>query len=283
MKNAKGFIANANIKIMFEIFSYGFMQRALLTGAVLAIFSGIISVFIVLRRVSFLGSGISHAAFGGVSIGFLLGVNPLLTALIYSTVVAFGIEQISTKGRLAEDTAIGIFFSSSMALGIVLVGLSPSYNVDLFGYLFGSILAITNEDALIAVFVTIFLMGIIFAIMKELYFITFNEELAFVSGIKVRLIKSIFLLSMAIAIVVGIKLVGIILISALLVIPGATAHLLTKRFYRIVFISCLISLFSTISGIIISYRLNLAPGGTIVLMLSVTFFIAFFNKALNNA
>ncbi|MCL5063149.1 MAG: metal ABC transporter permease [Nitrospiraceae bacterium] len=283
MKNAKGFIANANIKIMFEIFSYGFMQRALLTGAVLAIFSGIISVFIVLRRVSFLGSGISHAAFGGVSIGFLLGVNPLLTALIYSTVVAFGIEQISTKGRLAEDTAIGIFFSSSMALGIVLVGLSPSYNVDLFGYLFGSILAITNEDALIAVFVTIFLMGIIFAIMKELYFITFNEELAFVSGIKVRLIKSIFLLSMAIAIVVGIKLVGIILISALLVIPGATAHLLTKRFYRMVFISCLISLFSTISGIIISYRLNLAPGGTIVLMLSVTFFIAFFNKALNNA
>lgn len=283
MKNAKGFIAHANIKIMFEIFSYGFMQRALLTGAVLAIFSGIISVFIVLRRVSFLGSGISHAAFGGVSIGFLLGVNPLLTALIYSTVVAFGIEQISTKGRLAEDTAIGIFFSSSMALGIVLVGLSPSYNVDLFGYLFGSILAITNEDALIAVFVTIFLMGIIFAIMKELYFITFNEELAFVSGIKVRLIKSIFLLSMAIAIVVGIKLVGIILISALLVIPGATAHLLTKRFYRIVFISCLISLFSTISGIIISYRLNLAPGGTIVLMLSVTFFIAFFNKALNNA
>ena len=283
MKNAKGFIANANIKIMFEIFSYGFMQRALLTGAVLAIFSGIISVFIVLRRVSFLGSGISHAAFGGVSIGFLLGVNPLLTALIYSTVVAFGIEQISTKGRLAEDTAIGIFFSSSMALGIVLVGLSPSYNVDLFGYLFGSILAITNEDALIAVFVTVFLMGIIFAIMKELYFITFNEELAFVSGIKVRLIKSIFLLSMAIAIVVGIKLVGIILISALLVIPGATAHLLTKRFYRMVFISCLISLFSTISGIIISYRLNLAPGGTIVLMLSVTFFIAFFNKALNNA
>lgn len=283
MKNAKGFIANANIKIMFEIFSYGFMQRALLTGAVLAIFSGIISVFIVLRRVSFLGSGISHAAFGGVSIGFLLGVNPLITALIYSTVVAFGIEQISTKGRLAEDTAIGIFFSSSMALGIVLIGLSPSYNVDLFGYLFGSILAITNEDALIAVFVTIFLMGIIFAIMKELYFITFNEELAFVSGIKVRLIKSIFLLSMAIAIVVGIKLVGIILISALLVIPGATAHLLTKRFYRMVFISCLISLFSTISGIIISYRLNLAPGGTIVLMLSVTFFIAFFNKALNNA
>ncbi len=116
-----------------------------------------------------------------------------------------------------------------------------------------------------------------------LYFITFNEELAFVGGIKVRLIKSIFLLSMAIAIVVGIKLVGIILISALLVIPGAAAQLLTKRFYRMVFISCLISLFSTISGIIISYRFNLAPGGTIVILLSTVFFVAFFSKTLNNA
>ncbi|MCL4492945.1 MAG: metal ABC transporter permease [Nitrospirae bacterium] len=263
---------------LVDIFSYEFMQRAMLTGALLALFSGIISVFIVLRRVSFLGSGISHAAFGGVSIGFLLGVNPLITALIYSILVAFGIERISTKGKLAEDTAIGVFFSSSMAVGIVLVGLSSSYNVDLFGYLFGSILAITGEDARIAAWVTIFLSVVILLIMKELHFITFNEELAFVSGIKVRLIKSVFLLAMAIAIVVGIKLVGIILISALLVIPGASAQLLTRRFYRMVVASCLIALFSAVSGVIISYRFNLAPGGTIVLVLSLIFFISFFFK-----
>ncbi|MDI6800487.1 MAG: metal ABC transporter permease [Thermodesulfovibrionales bacterium] len=274
---------SANLNWFSDMLSYGFMQRAILTGAVLSIFSGIISVFIVLRRVSFMGSGISHAAFGGVAIGFLSGINPLLTALIYSIAVAFGIERISAKGRLAEDTAIGIFFSSSMALGIVLIGLSASYNVDLFGYLFGSILAITSEDALIAVCITIFLIGIIFLIMKELHFITFNEELALVSGIKVRLIKSVFLLSMAIAIVIGIKLVGIVLISALLVIPGATAHLLTMRFYRMVFISCLIALFSSISGILISYHLNLAPGGTIVLMLSLIFFVAFLSNAKNKA
>lgn len=254
------------------------MQRAMLTGALLSLFCGIISVFIVLRRVSFLGSGISHAAFGGVSIGFLLGINPLITALIYSIAVAFGIERISTKGNLAEDTAIGVFFSSSMAVGIVLIGLSPSYNVDLFGYLFGSILAITGEDAWVAAWVTIALSAIILLIMKELHFITFNEELAFVSGVKVRLVKSIFLLAMAIAIVVGIKLVGIILISALLVIPGASAQLLTGRFYRMVFASCLIALFSAVSGIVVSYRFDLAPGGTIVLMLSLIFFIAFFAK-----
>lgn len=277
-KSAKGCKVTGNLSWIIELFSYGFMQRAVFAGALLAVFSGIISVFIVLRRVAFLGSGISHAAFGGVSIGFLLGINPLLTALAYSVVIAFGIEQISTRGKLAEDTAIGIFFSSSMALGIVLIGLSSSYNVDLYGYLFGSILAVTREDALLAVIVTLFLTCVILLIMKELHFITFNEELALVSGIKVRLIKTVFLLSMAIAIVLGIKLVGIILVSAMLVIPGAAAQILTRSFYRMVFISCLISLFSVISGIAVSYRFNLAPGGTIVLVLSLIFFAAFFGK-----
>ncbi len=259
-----------------EAFSFGFMQRAMLTGALLALFAGMISVFIVLRRISFLGSGISHAAFGGVSLGFLLGVNPLLTALVYSIAVAFGIEQISARGKLAEDTAIGVFFSSSMALGVVLIGLSASYNVDLFGYLFGSILAVTSEDALAAGVITAVLLAGTLVIMKELLFITFNEELARVSGIRVRLIKSLFLFAMAIAIVVGIKLVGIVLISALLVIPGATANLLARSFSRMIVLSCLVALFATIAGILLSYRLNLAPGGTIVLLLSLIFFLALF-------
>ncbi|NTU41969.1 MAG: metal ABC transporter permease [Nitrospirales bacterium] len=268
----------SNLGWVAEAFSFGFMQRAMLTGSLLALFAGLISVFIVLRRISFLGSGISHAAFGGVSLGFFLGVNPLFTALIYSIMVAFGIEQISTRGKMAEDTAIGVFFSSSMALGVVLIGLSSSYNVDLFGYLFGSILAVTYEDALTAGIITAALMTGTLLIMKELHFITFNEELAMVSGIKVRPIKSLFLLSMAIAIVVGIKLVGIILISALLVIPGATANLLTRSFCRMVVLSCLVALFSTLGGILLSYRLNLAPGGAIVLLLSAIFFLSFFLK-----
>jgi ABC-type Mn2+/Zn2+ transport system permease subunit len=262
-----------------EAFSFGFMQRAIVAGSLLALFSGMISVFIVLRRISFLGSGISHAAFGGVAMGFFLGVNPLFTALIYSIIVAFGIEQISARGKLAEDTAIGVFFSSSMALGVVLIGLSSSYNVDLFGYLFGSILAVTREDAVTAGLITAVLMAGTLLIMKELLFITFSEELARVSGIRVRLIKSLFLLSMAVSIVVGIKLVGIVLISALLVVPGATANLLTRRFSTMVILSCLVALSSTIAGILLSYRLDLAPGGTIVLILSVVFFFAFFIKA----
>lgn len=263
---------------MLEALSYGFVQRALISGTLLAVFSGIISVFVVLRRISFLGSGIAHAAFGGVAIGFILGVNPLLSAIFYSLLVSYGIEVISSEGRLAEDTAIGIFFTASMALGIVLIGISRKYNVDLFGYLFGSILAINQEEAIIGSIAIIFLIILIILISKELYLITFNEELAFVSRIKVRTIKAIFLLSMAVAIVLGIKLVGIILISALLVIPGATAHLLTKRIMRMVILSCVIALVSVAAGIFLSFYFNLPTGGTISLLLAVFFIAAFVMK-----
>lgn len=258
-----------------EILSYGFMQRALITGIVVSILTGIISVFVVLRRVSFIGSGISHAAFGGVAIGFFAGINPMITAMIYSIFVAFGIERISSKGKVAEDTAIGVFFSSSMALGIVLIGLSKSYNVDLFGYLFGSILAISENEMWLTIAITLAILAALTVIMKELLLTTFNEELAIVSGIPTRLIKSLFLISMAVAIVMSIKVVGIILVSALLVIPGAVAQLVSRRFYPMMLISCLIALFSTIAGLYLSYQFDVSSGGTIVLILTAFFFAAF--------
>lgn len=258
-----------------EILSYGFMQRAIITGIVVSILTGVISVFVVLRRVAFVGSGISHAAFGGVAIGFLAGINPMITAMIYSILIAFGIERISSRGKVAEDTAIGVFFSSSMALGIVLIGLSKSYNVDLFGYLFGSILAISEKEMWLTIGIALVILTTLIIIMKELLSITFNEELAVVSGIPTRLIKSIFLVSMAVAIVMSIKVVGIILVSALLVIPGAVAQLLSRSFYPMILISCFIALFSTITGLYLSYQFDLSPGGMIVLIITASFFVAF--------
>lgn len=258
-----------------EILSYGFMQRALITGVVVSILTGIISVFVVLRRVAFVGSGISHAAFGGVAIGFLAGINPIITAMIYSILIAFGIERISSRGRVAEDTAIGVFFSSSMALGIVLISLSKSYNIDLFGYLFGSILAISEKEMWLTIIITLVILTILVVIMKELLLITFNEELAVVSGIPTGLIKSVFLISMAVAIVMSIKVVGIILVSALLVIPGAVAQLISRRFYPMMLISCLTAFSSVIAGLYLSYHFDLSPGGTIVLIITVLFFAAF--------
>lgn len=261
-------------KIM-EILSYGFMQRAIITGIVVSILTGVISVFVVLRRVAFVGSGISHAAFGGVAIGFLAGINPMITAMIYSILIAFGIERISSRGKVAEDTAIGVFFSSSMALGIVLIGISKRYNVDLFGYLFGSILAISEKEMWLTIGITLVILITLVMIIKELLSVTFNEELAVVSGIPTRLIKSIFLVSMAVAIVMSIKVVGIILVSALLVIPGAVAQLLSRSFYPMILISCFIALFSTITGLYLSYQFDLSPGGMIVLIITAFFFAAF--------
>lgn len=264
---------------MFDILSYGFMQRAFVAGIAMAFFAGIISVFVVLRRVSFLGSGISHAAFGGVAIGFFAGINPLLTAFLYCIAVSFAIEVISTRGRLAEDTAIGIFFSASMAMGVLLISISKSYTVDLFGYLFGSILAIGREEAYAAVVLASAVIAIFLIIMRDLLFITFNEELAAVSGLPVRLIKAVFLISMAIAIVIGIKIVGIILISALFVIPGATAKLLTQRFGGMIAVSSAVAVVSTALGLIVSYIYDLTPGGTIVMILAGCFGVAFLFRA----
>ena len=251
------------------------MQRAFIAGIAMALFAGVISTFIVLRRVSFLGSGISHAAFGGVAIGFLSGINPLTTALIYCIAVAFAIEIVSSKGKLAEDTAIGVFFSGSMAMGVVLISLSKSYTIDLFGYLFGSILAISSEETYIAVGMAAAGMIIFSLIMKDLLFITFNEELAIINGIPVRLIKACFLLSMAVVIVIGIKIVGIVLISALLVIPGATAKLIGQKFYGMILISAVVAVLSTVSGLAVSYAYDLASGGTIVMILVLFFGTAF--------
>lgn len=263
-----------------EILSYGFMQRAFIAGIAMAFFCGMISVFIILRGVSFLGSGISHAAFGGVAIGFFLGINPILTALIYCIIVAFAIDLISEKGRLAEDTSIGIFFSTSMALGILLVSLSRSYTIDLFGYLFGSILSISTEEAYIATGLSLMLIALFSLILKDLLYVTFNEELSIINGLPVRFIKSLFLVSMAIAIVIGIKVVGVVLVSALLVIPGAIARLLTQRLLWMIVISALSAIISTVSGLFISYIYDLAPGGTIVMILSFLFSIAFIRRTL---
>jgi zinc transport system permease protein len=266
---------------MTEILSFGFMQRAFIAGIAMSLFCGMISVFIILRRVSFLGSGISHAAFGGVAIGFFLGINPILSALAYCIIIAFAIEIISEKGRLAEDTSIGIFFSTSMALGILLISLSKTYTIDLFGYLFGSIIAISREEVYIATGLSIILIIIFSLIMKDLLYITFNEELSIINGIPVRFIKSLFLISMAIAIVIGIKIVGVILVSALLVIPGAIARLLTRRFYAMFIISSLSAVVSTIAGLFISYIYDLAPGGVIVMLLALIFSLAFIKTVLD--
>jgi len=154
---------------MIEIISSPFMQKAFLAGILISILTGIISVFIVLRKMSFIGAGISHAAFGGIAIGFFVGLNPLFTAIIYTILVALGIESTSRKGKMTEDVSIGIFYSVSMALGITIISLSKSYNIDLFGYLFGNILAITNGEVLLTLITALTVTVFMVAFLKEFF------------------------------------------------------------------------------------------------------------------
>jgi ABC-type Mn2+/Zn2+ transport system permease subunit len=250
------------------------MQRALVAGVLIACLCALFSVFVLLKRLSFIGVGISHSAFGGVALGFLLGMNPTITAVLFSGAIALLIGFINRQGKLHEDTAIGIFFALTMALGIVFIGLSRRYNVDLFGYLFGNILAITRADLVLMLVLAPLVFALILSLFKELLFLSFDEQVAQVSGVAVSSVYYVFLLAMAITIIIAIKLIGIVLVSALLVLPAATARQLTDNYRGLVLYSVVIGVISTVAGLILSYQLNLASGATIVLFAGLLFFVS---------
>ncbi len=260
---------------MVEMWSYGFMQKAFMAGAMVSLICSLISFFVLVNRLSFIGVGISHASFGGVAIGFALGVNPTLSAALFAILTAWLIGLVSRKGMLHEDTTIGIFYAAAMALGIVIIGLSKGYNVDLFGYLFGNILAVSRQDLWVILLLGISVIALLTFFFKELLYISFDEESAQVSGVPVAFLYYLLLTLMAVTIVISIKVVGIILVSALLVIPAAAAYEVSGNFRTVLMVSVCIGLFSALGGLSLSVQFNTASGATIVLLAAVIF-MAFF-------
>jgi zinc transport system permease protein len=256
---------------MIDFLSVGFLQRALLAGVLVSLLCGVLSVFVILRRMAFIGVGISHSAFGGVALGFLVGVNPLWTGIGFSVLVALLIEWAQTHTKIEEDTAIGIFFAASMALGLVFLHLSRTYNVDVFAFLFGNILAVGQAQLVQIGAVTIMVLAIIAAFFKELVFLSFDEEMAWVSGVPVRSLRYLFLVLMALVVIVSIYLVGIILVSALLVIPGAIARNLSKELRPMLLASAAVAVGATVLGLGLSFAVDFPSGATIVLMLSAIY------------
>jgi hypothetical protein len=177
---------------MTEWLHLGFMQNALAAGILLSIVLAVVSCFVVLRRFSFIGVGVAHSAFGGVALGALIGVSPTLSAIVFAVCVANAIGIVGNQQRLSADTAIGIFFSLAMALGVIFIGLSNAYNVDLFGYLFGNILAITHQDILVIAILGSLVLASIWLFFKELLFVAFDSEVAHVSGIPVMFLDHFF-------------------------------------------------------------------------------------------
>jgi ABC-type Mn2+/Zn2+ transport system permease subunit len=229
---------------------------------------------VVLRAMAFLGDALAHAILPGVAIAYLLGANLLLGALVAAILVAVGIGVFSRRGGVKEDTAIGIFFAATMALGILFIGLMGEYNVDLFGYLFGSVLSVTREDLWLSGVLGAGVLGVIGLFFKELLFITFDPEMAQVSGLPARGLYVLLLSIMALTVVLAIKVVGIILVSAMIVIPAAAAYQLTEDFRAMMAVAVLIGNVSAVAGLFLSYRLDTASGATMVLTATAVFFLS---------
>ena len=259
---------------MLELLTYGFMQRAFVAGAVIGVVCAIIGVYVVLRGMAFIGTGIAHAAFGGVALGLFLGINPMLSAVVFCTLVGWGIGGVARSGAVREDTAVGIFFAATMALGILLIGLSQGYTMDLFSYLFGSILAVTPTDMCVTLALGVMVLGVVLFFYKELLFITFDPEMAEVSGVPATRLYFLLITLIATTVVLSIKVVGIVLVSALLVIPAAAAWQLAHRFSLMMLLAVLFGVTATTGGLVLSYVLNTASGATIVLLATGLFFVA---------
>jgi ABC-type Mn2+/Zn2+ transport system permease subunit len=255
-----------------ELLGFAFMQRALLAGALIGTVCAIIGVYVVLKGLSFIGAGIAHASFGGVALGFLLGINPLLTAIGFCLATAWGIGLVARKSQVKEDTAIGIFFASTMALGILFIGLMQGYNVDLFGYLFGSILAVGAEDVWITLGLGVVVLVIVGLFFKELMFVTFDAEMAEVTGVPAGKVYFVLITLIALTVVLSIKVVGIVLVSALIVTPAAAAYQLTEDFRKMMALAVVIGVGGAVGGLLLSYPLNTASGATIVLLVTLIFF-----------
>jgi zinc transport system permease protein len=256
-----------------EMFSYAFMQRALLASLGIGVLTSLAGFFVVYRRLAFAGVGIAHAIFGGVALAFVLGIAPLLGGAVFALAIALAIAATSRRGSLSEDSAIGIFFSAAMALGTVLVARTTGY-VDLFGYLFGNILAVTPQDLY-----TLLIAGsavLLFFVLQfhNLMAVAFSPELAEVDGKPVALLEYGLMLAIAGVVVLAVRMVGIVLVSALLVIPPATARLWARHYRSFILITLAVNLISSVGGLLLSFFFDLPSGGTIVLLGTAFFLVS---------
>ncbi len=263
---------------MFEFWAYAFMQRAYLAGLVVAILCPTIGVYLVLRRLSMIGEMFAHVSLAGVALGMFTRIYPLATALGLSLVAAAALEALRRSYRVFTDLAIAIMISAGISLAVILISLSGSFNIDLFSYLFGSIIAITPKDLQLIAAVGIVVVILVYSLQKELFFITFDENAARAAGIPVDLVNTLFITATALTIAVSMRVVGILLVSSLITVPVAAALQVGRSFRATVFFSYLFSILSVLLGLFFSYHANLAPGGSIVLISIILFVMSIFYR-----
>lgn len=259
---------------MLEALRYEFMQNALAAGVLAAVACGLIGSFVVVKKMVSISGGISHASFGGVGLGYWLGINPVLGALFFTVAASLGMGLAVKKTRLAEDTAIGILWAMGMATGIIFLRLTPGYAPDLFSYLFGNILLVTSSDLTIMLSLDLIIVAAVGLLYKELVAVSFDEEFARIARLPVDCLYLGLLCLIALTVVILIKVVGIILVIALLTIPAALARQFTPNLKKMMLISILLGAAFSLGGLWFSYQLDLPSGATIILLGGVAFFLA---------
>ena len=259
---------------MPDFLHYGFMQRALIGSLVVGTTCSLIGVFVILRGMAFAGSGLAHAAFGGVALGFLVGINPLVAAILFCLGTAGLIQTATRRTQLRMDAAIGIFFAFTMALGVLFIGLMRRYDARVYGYLFGNVLGVTPANLWLMLALGVVVIGTVVLLYKEFKFLSFDEELARASGLPVQMLSGLLLVLLALTVVLSIKAVGIILVEALLVTPAATAYQLTNRYGMMFLVSWLAGVVSCVVGMALSYYLQVPSGAAIVIVATVLFGLA---------
>lgn len=259
---------------LFEMFSYGFMQRAFVSSFFIGLVCAVVGVFVVLKGLSFIGAGTAHAAFAGVTLAFLIGAPPLGMAILFGLATVFVTGLLQQSGKMKPDVPIGIFYTLTMALAILFIGLMKGYNPEVYGYLFGSILSVTRGDLTIILLLSAVILFVITLFYKEFHFISFDQEMAEASGIPAKNLFLLLLNLIALTIIISLKAVGALLVFALLVIPAAAAQQWARHIWSMMLISACVGILASWTGVLVSYWLDIPSGATIVLIATAFFLLS---------
>ena len=265
---------------LIELLQYTFFQHALLGSLFASIACGIIGTYIVTRRLVFISGGITHASFGGIGIGLYTGLSPILSAAIFSVLSAFGVEWLSKRKDMREDSAIAVFWTFGMAIGIIFSFLSPGFAPDLSAFLFGNILTITRADIVVLAVLSLLLIAFFSIFLSPIIYIAFDREFARSQRIPVVLFEYILMMFIALTIVACLRMIGIVLAMSLLTIPQLTANLFTVSFKRIILLSILFAYIGCVGGLLLSYQLQIPSGAAIIFFSILTYALCKIGKSL---
>ncbi|NVJ53222.1 MAG: metal ABC transporter permease [Campylobacteraceae bacterium] len=255
---------------MLDALQYDFIQNAILAGVLVSIAAGIIGSLIVVNRITFLAGGIAHSAYGGIGLAIYLGLPVLFGATVFAILTAIIIAAITLKNRNRVDSIIGIMWALGMAIGIILIDLTPGYNVDLMSYLFGSIIAVSQADVYYLLVLNSFILISVSLFYKQILAVSYDSEFASLRGISVKFFYTLILILAALSVVAAIKVVGLILVIALLTIPTFIAEFFAKKLSSMMIISSLFATFFTICGLLISYLYDISSGASIIIVGVIT-------------